>query len=419
MRHVMMTGDPSNAMHPKRRSLLLGGAAASLAPLVCRRARAQPASGPLKIGVLGDFSGPYSAISGAGAVTAAGFAISDVGGRVLGRPVQIVTADHQNKADIGIGIVRQWFGPGNVSLVIDVANSGIALGMQPILSQMHRIALYTAVGNSNLMGSACSPLSVVWALDNWAATVVPIRALQKQGKTTFFLISADYVFGKTLETDASAAITGGGGKVLGSVRHPLGASDFSAYLLQAQASGADVVMLLNGGQDFVNSFKQASEFRLTQKQTVVAPIVFLSDVHTLGLELAQGLQFSAAWYWDQSDASRAWAQRYHAERGSMPNDTHAAAYSAVLQYLHAIERTGSDDADHVMATLRATTITDMFIADGRIRADGKLMFDRYLVCVKRPEDQHGPWDLLEVTSTVTAENAARPLAESTCPFVHA
>jgi len=404
---------------PKRRGLLLGAGAAALAPLMGRRARAQTASSPLKIGVLGDFSGPYSAISGAGSAAAAGFAVADVGGTVLGRKVEVVTADHQNKADIGLGIVREWFGPGNVSLVIDVANSGIALGMQPLLSQMHRIALYTAVGNTNLMGAACSPLSVVWALDTWAATVVPIRALQKQGKKTFFLIAADYVFGKTLETDASAAILAGGGKVLGSVRHPIDASDFSSYLLQAQASGADVVMLLNGGQDFVNSFKQAAEFKLTQTQAVVAPVVFLSDIHALGLPLAQGLQFAATWYWDQTDATRAWAKRYYAAQGSMPNDTHAAAYSAVLQYLRAVARTGSDDAERVMATLRATTIDDMFATNAHIRADGKLMFDRYLVRAKRPDESHGPWDLLEVTSKVSAEDAARPLAESTCPLAHA
>jgi len=414
----MTNSDSSNPVRLVRRGLLLGAAAASLAPLTGRHARAQSTAAPLKIGVLGDFSGPYSGISGIGSVTAAGFAIADVGGKVLGRPVEVVTADHQNKADVGLGVVREWFGPSNVSLVIDVANSGIALGMQPLLSQFHRIALYTTVGNPLLMGSACSPLSVVWALDTWASTVVPVRALLKQGKTSFFLIAADYVFGKTLETDAAAAIAAGGGTVRGTVRHPLGASDFSSYLLLAQASGAEVVMLLNGGQDFVSSFKQAAEFRIPQKQAVVAPVVFLSDVHALGLELAQGLQFAAAWYWDQSDATRAWAKRYFAERGSMPNDTHAAAYSAVLQYLRAVERAGSDDPERVMATLRAATIDDVFVSGGHIRADGKLMFDRYLVRAKRPQDSHGPWDLLEVASTVAAQDAARPLAESACPLVH-
>ena len=401
--------------HSKRRTLLTGAAALALAPRV---ARAQ-ASGPLRIGVLGDFSGPYAAISGDGSAAAARFAIADVGGKVLGRPVEVVTADHQNKADIGLGIVRQWFGPGNVSMVIDVANSAIALGMQPMLTEMHRIALYTAVGNSNLIGPACTPLSVLWALDNWSSTVVPIRALQKRGANTFFLIAADYAFGKSLETDATTAINAGGGKVLGSVRHPINSSDFSSYLLAAQASGADVVMLLNGGNDFVNSFKQAAEFRLTRNQTVVAPIVFLSDIHSLGLELAQGLQFASAWYWDQNDASRAWAKRYFAQRQSMPNDTHAAAYSAVLQYLHAVERAGTDQAEPVMAALRSVPVTDMFATDAHIRADGKMAFDRYLMRVKRPEESRAPWDYLAVASTVAAADAARPLSESACPLVHA
>lgn len=401
--------------HSKRRTILTGAAASALAPRV---ARAQ-ASGPLRIGVLGDFSGPYAAISGEGSAVAARFAIADVGGKVLGRSVEVVTADHQNKADIGLGIVRQWFGPGNVSMVIDVANSAIALGMQPMLTEMHRIALYTAVGNSNLIGSACTPLSVLWALDNWSSTVVPIRALQKRGAVTFFLIAADYAFGKSLEADATAAITAGGGKVLGSMRHPINSSDFSSYLLAAQASGAQVVMLLNGGADFVNSFKQAAEFRLTRNQTVVAPIVFLSDIHSLGLELAQGLQFASAWYWDQNDASRAWAKRYFAQRQSMPNDTHAAAYSAVLQYLHAVERAGTDQAKPLMAALRSVPVSDMFATDAHIRADGKMAFDRYLMRVKRPEESRAPWDYLAVASTVAAADAARPLSESACPLVHA
>ncbi len=405
-------------IHPKRRNLLLGASSTVLAPLAPRRAAAQSASNPVRIGVLGDFSGPYSAISGEGSAVAARFAIADVGGKVLGRPIEIVTADHQNKADIGLGIVREWFGPGNVSMVIDVANSAIALGMQPMLSEMHRIALYTAVGNSNLIGTACSPFSVLWALDNWSSTVVPIRALQKQGATTFFLISADYAFGKSLETDATAAIVAGGGKVLGSVRHPINSADFSSYLLAAQASGAQVIMLLNGGHDFVNSFKQAAEFKLTRDHTVVAPIVFLSDIHSLGLELAQGLQFTSPWYWDQNDASRSWARRFYAERQMMPNDTQAAAYSAVLQYLHAMERAGTDKAETVMTALRSTPISDVFATDAHIRPDGKMVFDRYLMRVKRPEESRGPWDLLAVTSTVAAADAARPLAESACPLLH-
>ncbi len=405
--------------HPGRRGVLLGGGAAALgSSLMLRRAAAQP-SGPLRIGVLGDFSGPYSGISGAGSVTAARLAITDFGPSVLGRPIEIVTADHLNKPDVGMSIVREWFGPGNVSMITDVANSAIALGIQPLLTEMHRIAIYTTVGNSDLIGKACSPLSVLWPHDTWANTVAPIRALLKQGKTSYFLIAADYAFGKTLETDATTAIQAGGGKVLGVARHPLHASDFSSLLVSAQSSGADVVMLLNGGVDFVNSFKQAVEFRITEKQAVVGPIVFLSDVHSLGLETAKGLQFMQSWYWDQNDTTRTWAKRYFADQKTMPNDTHAAAYSAVLQYLRAVERAKTDQAEPVMATLRSMTIADMFTPEGHIRPDGKMIFDRFLVRVKSPAESTGEWDCLTITGTVSAADGFRPLWESECHLVRA
>ena len=396
--------------NPHRRDLLLG---AALAPLLLRRAAAQTA-GPVRIGVLGDFSGPYSGISGEGSAVAARFAIEDFGGKVLDRPVEVVTADHQNKPDLGLSIVREWFGPGNVSFVIDVANSAIALAIQPLLTETHRIALYTTVGNSDLIGKACSPLSVLWPHDTWSNTVAPIRALLAQGKKSYFLLAADYAFGKTPESDATAAITAGGGKVLGVARHPLHEHDFSSMLISAQSSQADVVMLLNGGVDFVNSFKQAVEFHLTDKQAVVGPIVFLSDIHSLGLETAQGLQFAQSWYWDQNDTTRAWSKRYFASQQAMPNDTHAAAYSAVLQYLHAVRAAGTDTAEPVMAALRSMTVSDMFTPEGHIRADGKLIFDRYLVRVKSPAESKGPWDYLAITSKVAAADAFRPLSESEC-----
>ena len=260
---------------------------------------------------------------------------------------------------------------------------------------------------------------MLWAQDTWANTVAPIRALLKQGKSTYFLIAADYAFGKALENDATGAIQAGGGKVLGVARHPLHASDFSSLLLSAQASGADVVMLLNGGVDFTNSFKQAVEFHLTEKQAVVGPIVFLSDIHSLGLETAQGLQFMQSWYWDQNDTTRAWAKRYYAEQKAMPNDTHAAAYSAVLQYLRALERAKTDQAGPVMAALREATISDVFAPNGHIRADGKMVFDRFLVKVKSPAESKGEWDCLSITSTVPAAEGFRPLTESECRLVRA
>ena len=412
-----MTMSGNGGARPTRRSLVLAAAAAASAPLLARRAGGQPGPAPLRIGVLGDFSGPYSAISGEGSATAARLAIQDSGGKVLGRPIELVTADHQNKADVGLGMVREWFGPGRVSMVTDVTNSAIALGIQPMLADFQRVALYTSVGNSDLIGKACSPLSAVWAHDTWSNTVAPIRALLAKGTDTFFLIAADYAFGKTLETDATAAINAGGGKVLGVARHPINSADFSSYLISAKASGAKVVMLLNGGLDFVNAFKQAVEFELPKSQTIVAPIVFLSDIRSLGLLLAQGLQIPQSWYWDLDDTTRAWAKRFYDQRQRMPDDTHAATYSAVLEYLRAVERAQTDAAAQVMQALKALKIADAFTPDGHVRADGKMVFDRYLMRIKRPEDSHGPWDLLEVTSKIPAAEAFRPLADSACPLL--
>jgi branched-chain amino acid transport system substrate-binding protein len=409
----------SNGGRVGRRGFMLGAAAATAAPVVLRSARAQTTAGPLRIGVLGDFSGPYSAISGEGSAVAAGLAIADFGGTVLGRPIELVTADHLNKPDVGLSIVREWFGPGDVAMITDGTNSAIALGIQPLLTEHHRIALYTTVGNSDLIGRACSPLSAVWAHDTWSNVVSPIRALMASGVDTFYLIAADYAFGKTLETDATNTIVAGNGKVLGTARHPINSSDFSSYLLTAQASGAQAVMLLNGGLDFVNCFKQAVEFELPKKQAIIAPIVFLSDIHSLGLPLAQGLQFAQSWYWDLNDTTRAWSKRFYDLRKRMPDDTHAATYSAVLEYLRAVERAKTDTAEQVMAELKSMTVSDAFTPNGHVRADGKMVFDRYLVRVKRPEESRGPWDYLSIVSKVSAADAFRPLADSVCPFVKA
>ena len=388
--------------------------------LLSRAARGQVAEKErLRIGVLGDFSGPYSAIAGEGTVVAARLAVADFGGTVLGRPVEIVSADHGNKVDTGLAIVREWFGPGNVAMVTNVTNSAIAFGIQPLLTEAHRIAIYSTAGNADLVGKFCSPLSAVWAQDTWSSTVAPIRALLKKGVTTFFLVAADYAFGKTLEADAAEAIIAGGGKVLGIARHPINASDFSSFLLAAHASGAQVVMLLNGGSDFVNSYKQAVEFDLPKTQTMVAPIVFLTDIDSLGLDVAQGLQFAQSWYWDLNDGARAWSRRYAAERNRMPGDTDAATYSAVLAYLRAVKAAGTDSAEPVMTALKAMTVSDLFTSDGHVREDGRLMLERYIVQVKKPSESKGPWDYLEIMGTISAAEGSRPLRDSACRFVKA
>ena len=404
------------SLSPTRRELMLGAAATVVPPLL-RPARAQ-AAGPIRVGVLGDFAGPYSYITGEGCAVAARMAAADVGGSVLGRPVEIVTADHMNKPDTGLAIVREWFGPGNVQMVTSVGNSAIAFGIQPMLTQQQRVAMYTSVGNPDLIGKACSPNSVLYALDNWASTVAPVRAQLRAGKKRFYFVAADYAFGKTLEADATAAITAGGGTVVGISRHPLNNADFSSYLIAAKSSGAEVVMLLNGGTDFVNSYKQAIEFGVAPAQIVIAPVVYLGDIDGLGLEIAQGLQFSQSWYWDLNDTTRAWSARFGALRGGrMPADTEAGTYSAVLQYLKAVATAGTDAAEPVMAALRATTVRDAFTAEGHLRADGRFEFDRYLVRAKKPNESKGRWDYLTVTGTVPAATGFKPLVETGCSFV--
>jgi len=392
-----------------RRAALAGAASMAIV-----RARA---AAPLRVGIINDMNGPYAAVSGPGAVVAAKMAAADFGGSVLNRPVEIVSADHLNKADAGLAIVREWFGPGNVSMVADFANTSVGLGVQPMLTQFNKIAIYTSVGSTIFTGKACSPLSIHWAHDTYSTTQPLMRAMMTQGKTSFFFLVADYTFGDILAGDCKAALDAGGGKLLGSIRHPLGTSDFASYLIAAQSSGAQVVVLCDAGTDLTNAYKQAIEFGLPQKQTFVTPIMFLSDVHALGATTGHGLQFTQSWYWDQTDATRAWAKRYQAEMRQMPNDVHAATYSAVLNYLRAIAQAGTDEAQTVMKALKSMTIDDVFTKGGHVRADGKMVFDRFLTKVKSPADSSGPWDLLSIERTIPAADGFRPLSESECPLV--
>ena len=393
------------------RRALLAGAASTVAV-----GRAKAAT-PLRVGIINDMNGPYAAVAGPGSVVAARLAVADFGNSVLNRPIEIVSADHLNKADAGLAIVREWFGPGNVSMVADFANTSVALGVQPMLTQFNKIAIYTSVGSSIFTGKACSPLSIHWAHDTYSTTQPLIRAMMAQGKQSFFFLVADYTFGDILADDCRAALMAGGGKLLGTVRHPLGTSDFASYLVAAQASAADVVVLCNAGTDATNAYKQAIEFGLPATQVFVTPIMFLSDVHSLGASAAQGLQFTTSWYWDQTDETRAWTKRYRADAGSIPNDVHAATYSAVLNYLRAVQQAGTEDAPTVMKVLHAMTIDDVFTKGGHVRADGKMVFDRFLVKVKSPAESRDDWDLLSVLRTIPAADGFRPLADSECPLV--
>jgi branched-chain amino acid transport system substrate-binding protein len=367
--------------------------------------------------VINDMSGPYAAASGRGSIIGAQMAIADFGGQVLGRPVELVSADHQNKADVGLAILREWFGPRNVMIAADFGNTSVALGVVPLLTELNRIALFTSVASSVLTGKACSPLSAQWAHDTYACTAPLINAMLQQGHDSFFFLVADYTFGDILAGDAVAAVKAAGGRLLGRSRHPLGTSDFASYLLAAQTSGAKVIVLCNGGTDTTNAYKQAVEFGLEKDHIFVTPIMFLSDVHSLGVATAHDLQFTTSWYWDQNDETRAWSKRFKAASGTIPNDTNAATYSAVLSYLRAMTQAGTDDSAQVMKAIKAMTVSDVFAKNGHVRVDGKMIFDRYLTRVKTPAESKSEWDLLEILRTIPAAEGFRPLEQSECALV--
>jgi len=394
--------------------------AAVAATLACSGAAwAQTAATPVKIGVLADLSGIYSAIGGKGLIDAARMAVEDFGGSVLGRPVEIVSADAQNKPDLAASKARQWFDTEGVDMVTDLPTSAIALAVAKIGEEKKKVVMVTSAATSDLTGKACTPYSVHWTYDTYALARSTANAVLKHGGDSWYFLTVDYAFGHALERDATEVISAGGGKVLGSSRHPLSASDFSSLVLKAQGSKAKVVALANGGQDTVNSLKQTAEFGVCRngQQKVVALLTFLSDVKAMGLPLAQGLYLTEAFYWDQNEPTRAWAQRFQKRNGAMPTMTQAGTYGAVLHYLKAVKAAGSKDADKVMAQMRATPANDFMTRDGKLRVDGRLVRDMYLFQVKAPAESKGEWDLYKTVATVPGEQAFRPLNEGGCPLV--
>jgi branched-chain amino acid transport system substrate-binding protein len=374
-------------------------------------------SDPVRIGVLADMSGVYADIGGQGSVEAVRMAIEDFGGSVLGKPVEVVSADGQNKPDIAANIARNWYDSG-VDVITDIPASGMALAIMQLSKDKKKIALVTSAGSSDITGKSCSPYTAHWTWDTYAMSHGTGATIVKRGGKDWFFITADYVFGQTLERDTAAVVTANGGKVLGSVRHPLNTADFSSYLLQAQSSGAKIIGLANGGADTINSVKQAIEFGLPKSGAqLVALIAFISDIHSLGLKAAQGLMLTEAFYWDLDDATRAWSRRFYERTRRMPSMTQAGAYSAVTHYLKAVAAVGSKDADKVMAQMRATPIDDFMTHDGVLRADGRVLRDMYLFQVKTPEESKGDWDLYKLVEKIPAAEAFRPLGEGGCPLI--
>ncbi len=371
----------------------------------------------VKIGVLTDMTGYYADLAGPGSVEAARMAADDFGGKVLGKPIVIVSADHQNKADVSSTIARKWFDEDKVDAIVDLVSSSTALAVMPVAAEKKRITLLSGPATTAITGEKCTPYNVHWTYNNWALANGTGREVVKQGGDTWYFLTADYVFGKSLEEDTAAVVKASGGKVLGASRHPSpGTTDFSSFLLQAQASGAKIIGLANAGADTVNAIKQANEFGITKKQNLAGLLVFISDINSLGLPIAKGMYLTTAFYWDRDDDSRKWSKRFFEKTKRMPTMVQAGVYSAVSHYLKAIQAAGTDDADAVMARMRETPVNDFFAKNGRIGPDGLHRHEMYLVQVKTPEESKYPWDYYKIAKVIPAAEAFPPISDK-CPNV--
>ncbi|MPZ56977.1 MAG: ABC transporter substrate-binding protein [Rhizobiales bacterium] len=395
-------------------------ALAMVAAVACGTAQAQISDGVVKIGVMNDMSGTYADLSGQGSVVAAQMAVEDFGAAAKGLKVEIVGADHQNKPDIGSNVVRQWIDRDQVDMIVDVPTSSVALAVNQIVKEKNKVFLVSGAAASDLTGKACSPNTIHWTYDTWALANGTGNAIVKTGGKTWFFLTADYAFGHALERDTAAVVEKNGGKVLGKVRHPFPATDFSSFLLQAQASKAQIIGLANAGADTTNAIKQAAEFGIVRGgQSLAALLIFLTDIKALGLPTAQGLVFTEAWYWDQNDANRAFAKKFaERNRGVYPSMIHAGVYSAVTHYLKAVSELKTDsDGKAVVEKMKSMPTDDSLFGKGTIRVDGRKIHPMYLFEVKKPAESKGPWDLYKLRATIPAEEAFRPIKEGGCPLV--
>lgn len=372
----------------------------------------------IKLGVLNDRSGVYADVAGEGSVVATRMAVEDFDAAGKSMTVSIVSADHQNKPDIASNIARQWLTQDGVNAILDVPTSSAAFAVSELVRENNALFINSGAGATDLTGKACSPHTVHWTYDTWALANGTGSALIAEGGDSWFFITADYAFGHSLEKDTADTVKASGGTVLGQVRHPFPGNDFSSHLLQAQSSGAKVIGLANAGGDLINVVKQASEFGITQAgQKLAGMLIFLGDIHSLGLETAQGLYLTSAFYWDQNDGTREWSARFEKLYGSKPTMVHAGVYAGTMHYLKGVEATGTTDADTVMAWMKANPSEDALFGKGEIRADGRHIHDMYLFRVKAPADSKGPWDYYEQIATIPADKAFRPMADGGCPLV--
>ncbi|QHP73988.1 ABC transporter substrate-binding protein [Bradyrhizobium sp. LCT2] len=374
---------------------------------------------PLKIGVLSDFSSVYSDIGGMGNVEATRMAIEDFGGQMFGKPIDMVSADVLNKPDVASTIARKWWETEGVDMIIDLPTSATALAVMELSKQYEKIMIVTDAASSDITGKSCSPYTAHWTYDTYANAHTVGSAIVKNGGDTWFFLTADYVFGHSVERDTGDVVKAAGGKVLGSVKHPLNTADFSSFLLQAQASKAKIIGLANGGGDTINAIKQAGEFGIVAGgQNLAAIVMFISDVHSLGLKLAQGLIITEAYYWDLNDKTRAFGKRFLERVKRMPTMNQAATYSATLHYLKAVQAAGTRDTKTVMAKMRELPVRDAFTDNGSLREDGRMVHSMYLFQVKKPEESRGPWDYYKLLAEVPADQAFRPLKDGGCPLLN-
>jgi branched-chain amino acid transport system substrate-binding protein len=391
-------------------AMLLAGAATA------GRAQDTP---PIKIGVLGDQSGVYENISGRGAVEAVKMAVEDFGGTVLGRKIEVIVADHQNKPDIASAIARRWYDVEDVRMINDIVGSASALAVIDAAKQKDRIAIVNSAASSEITGAKCTPNSIHYTIDTYSLAKGTGTAVVDQGGKSWFFLTADYSYGHSLEKDVGAVVQQKGGSIIGSVRHPIGTSDFSSFLLQAQASKAQVIAFANAGADTVNAIKTAREFGIGTdgKQTLVGMLVFDGDIHALGLKVAQDLILTTAFYWDLNDETRAWSERFYKRVGKMPQMTHAGDYSSTIHYLRAVKAAGTTDTAAVMKMMRDTPVKDFFARNGTIREDGLMVHDLLLAQVKKPAESKREWDYFKILATIPGQSVYRPLSESPCPLL--
>jgi branched-chain amino acid transport system substrate-binding protein len=370
----------------------------------------------VKIGIMNDQSGLYADLAGPGSVVAAKMAIDEFGGTVLGKKIELVVADHQNKADIGAAKAREWFDRDGVDMIADFSNSSVGFAVQSLAKDRNKVAIIMAA-SSDFTGKACTATSAQWVYTSYSNGYSLAKIMTEAGDKSWFLLTVDYAFGHAFANDIRKAVTESGGAVEGEVRHPLNTADFSSYLLQAQSSPAKVVALASAGADMANAMKQAAEFGINKTKTFVAPIVFITDVHAMGLANAQGLRFIAAFYWNRNEETRAWSQKFFALHKAMPTMTQAGVYSAVRHYLLAVEAARTDEATAVMAKMKEPPVDDIFSRNGRVREDGLMMHDMYLMEVKQPSESKGPWDYYKVLATLPADTVFPPVQASDCPLI--